>query len=82
MFVCCGMMGSDRVSTNVRSTLVCVRVNPYQQTYQVICEQVQCRTCTGNKYCYVGSSRFILLVVSLISTYAWKQDSIDDVSTR
>ena len=34
----------------------------------------------GNRYCHVGSSRFILLVVSLISTYVGKQDSIDDVS--
>ena len=32
MFVCFGMMGSDRVSTNTRLTLACVRVNPYQQT--------------------------------------------------
>ena len=32
MFVCCGMMGSDRVSTITRSTLAYGRVNPYQQT--------------------------------------------------
>ena len=48
MFVCCGMMESDKVYKNVRLTLVYVRVNPYQQTYQVICEQVPCRACTGN----------------------------------
>ena len=32
MFVCVGMMGSDRVSTITRSTLTYRRVNPYQQT--------------------------------------------------